>query len=348
VQAALIARLRDALTARYPMDFEASRTRIGGYIEDGLARLLALSAQSELSLSKIEACQAIAATNRRFQFIYGLPNSAGFGAAIGATIEPALFGETRPIVSEITALLNIFMTLLDGLLDEAPEVIAPEFDKLVELVARGSAGEHVGAIETTGDHPFVALCFAVARLWVRKVGEVAALDPRWRERFRHAVARSMVAEREASRSRFENGLPEGPDALLDRTRWPHWCQALVCEAGRRWPARFDRENFRKLIFQIGDYAAYLDDVCDYYIDCRAGQWNSVNLEVFRQSAVPATTPDSIRIHLLLDLADDEKMGRVVDAGVEGRASIERLIAELGAEPTLLNPLVADLTYAYLG
>jgi hypothetical protein len=129
------------------------------------------------------------------------------------------------------------MTVLDGLLDEAYEVIAPDLNLLVDLVVCGRGGEDIPA----GNHLFHALCFAIARFWVRKLNEIAPLDGEWRDRFQYAVERSMTAEHEACRSRFENGLPDHADALWDRTRWPRWCQALVCEAPHAWPSRFYHE-----------------------------------------------------------------------------------------------------------
>ncbi len=351
--------------------------RVADHLEQGLALLTVLGAQPELGEEKIERCRLLADEDGRLRFIYNLPASAGFGAAIGRTVERALFGKTRRSASVITALLNVFMTLLDGLLDEAYELIAPELAALRALVRSG--GRRRDAIfARPGRHPLAALCSSTAELWLRKVDELGRLwqagcDGQFSARhganepwacaaagdgrrasaafaFKEAALKALAAEFASRRARFDETVAPGAAVLFGRTRWPHYCQALACVIAHRAPSTTAAglAALRRFMFATADYAALLDDVCDYLEDCEALRWNTVSCALQRQKRLPVVEPAAVQTALVLRLTEKETEKFVIAKGLRLLDAIERAAAGLGVNPTEVFPLVADLTYVYLG
>jgi hypothetical protein len=158
----------------------------------------------------------------------------------------------------------------------------------------------------------------------------------------------MLAAEAAARAGFAFGLLTAPEILYGRTRWPHWCQALACVMPHGWPPDFDQDRFRELIFQLGDYAAWLDDVCDYVPDCRATVWNTISDSTFRRRALPDGVAEAIQARLLVALADQDVQDVVLARGLDLRRKIDQSIGQLRLDPDRLYPLIAALTHAYLG
>jgi hypothetical protein len=350
VHAGLLRRMGEALSAAYPIDAEWSRERIAGFLEDGMALLTSnrinLLGEPGLSMERIEACRLLAETDRRFRFIYRLPGSVGWGTAIGATIEASVHGESHDEVRSVTGLMNAFMTLVDGMLDEAPDIIAPHRDTLLDLVCEGAAGRDVGKRALPNDHPCNYACFLVGRLWIHGVN---ALDPlaHYRADLANAASRAMIDEYASCESRFDaNGIPSRA-SLYGRTGWPLWTQALASVSHSVWPEDYDYRAFRELIFRIGDFAAFLDDLRDYISDCSAGQWNTVSVEYFSRHSFACASADEIRERLLVALAEEEFTSGVVRMGCELRNKIADSIVASGIQPCPLNDLLSDLTFDYM-
>jgi hypothetical protein len=355
VHGELLARLRDTLAASFPVEPEGSPERIAGYLEDGLSLLTSHAFRIDnnvgLSMDRIEACRRLADQDARFRFIYRIPSSVGWGAAIGAAVERALYGETQDAVRTVTALLNSFMTFLDGLLDEAPDVLRPHRDRLLQLVRdgpNGSAGLN-GIIPE--DHPYTAMCFLIARLWIghfnrlRHPGQVSGL----RDEFLRAACRSMAVEYAVCDSGIGNPSPPSMNVLYGRTCWPLWTQSLAVMCQHEWPRDTDLLAFRDLIFRIGEFAAYLDDVRDYVSDCIAGQWNTASLAFYSRHPFPLEGTEDAQTYLLANLADESFAETVIQTGRDIRNSIEEQFHRLrGVDTDCLRPLLADLTYEYVG
>jgi len=349
----LLALLRDSVSARFSPDPEGSPERIAGYLEDGLSLLTSrgfrLDSEVGLSMESFEVCRRLADQDARFRFIYRLPSSVGWGAAIGAAIGRALYGETHDGVRVVTATLNAFMTFLDGLLDEAPDVFNPHRESLLQLVRDTELHNGTRNGSVPRDHPYNTMCFLIARLWIDHFNRLSppSQPGGLRNEFLCAALRSMAVEYSACDSRF-GGAPPSMDVLYGRTSWPLWTQALavMCQHGR--PADVDLGAFRKLIFRIGEYAAYLDDVRDYITDCAAAQWNTVSLAYYSRYPFPIDGAGVTQRQLLANLADDAFAEAVIQTGSELCDSIEECLVGLrGVDSDSLRPLLADLTYEYL-
>jgi len=350
VHAGVVHRLGEELSAKFPINAGRSRERIAGFLEEGMALLTSnqidLDGVPGLSMERIEACRLLAETDPRFRFIYRLPGSVGWGTAIGATIEASVHGDSREDVRAVTGLMNAFMTLVDGMLDEAPDVIAPHRPALLDLVRQGAAGSDVAGEALPDDHPCNYACFLVGRLWINGLGAVQPL-PAYRPELGDAARRAMVDEYASSTSRFDtNRLPDLAP-LYGRTRWPLWTQALASIAHADWPERYDYGAFRDLILRIGDFAAFLDDVRDYMTDCAIGQWNTVSAAYFRRHSFACSSVEEIKERLLIALAEDDFVSDMVTTGHEMRAGIEKAMAASRIEPGLMKDLISDLVFDYL-
>jgi hypothetical protein len=350
VHAGLLRQLSEAMSAGYPIDAARSRERIAGFLEDGMALLASnrinLEGEPGLSMERIEACRLLAETDARFRFIYRLPGSVGWGSAIGATIEESIHGNSREEVRAVTGLMNAFMTLVDGMLDEAQDVIAPHRNALLNLAWQGAAGSDIEGIALPDDHPCNYACFLVGRLWISGLHAVYPLAL-YRPELADTACRAMKAEYASSASRFTAAGAPDPAPLYGRTRWPLWIQALASISHTGWPERYDYGAFRNLILSIGDYAAFLDDVRDYITDCVAGQWNTISAPYFHRQSIACSSDEEIKERLLVALTEDDFTSDILRTGHELRAGIEMSMAASRVGPLLMNDLISDLTFEYL-
>lgn len=354
VHGELLARLRETLAASFPAKPEGSPERIAGYLEDGLSLLTShgfrIDGDVGLSMERIEACRRLADQDVRFRFIYRLPSSVGWGAAIGEAVEGALYGERHDAVRTVTALLNAFMTLLDGLLDEAPDVLQGHHEQLLQLVRDGPSGRAVLNGSIPEDNPYAAVCFLIARLWIRHFNQLRHPEQgsQLREEFLHAVSHSMTFEYAVCDFGIGNPSPPSLDALYGRTCWPLWTQCLAVMCQHEWPRHTDLSTFRDLIFCIGRLAAYLDDVRDYVSDCMAGKWNTASFAFYMRHPFSLEETEQTQTHLLANLADADFAEIVIQTVTGIRNSIEEQFHRLrGVDTSFLRPLVADLTYDYV-
>jgi hypothetical protein len=355
VHAELLTRVRESLAASFPAESEGSPERIAGYLEDGLSLLTShgfrIDSDVGLSMEHIEACRRLVDQDARFRFIYRLPSSVGWGAAIGEAVERALYGESQDAVRTVTALLNAFMTFLDGLLDETPEILRPHRNQLLQLVREGPNGGAAWNGCIPGDHPYNTMCFLIARLWIEHFNRLRHPDQTssLRDEFLHAACQSMTVEYDVCEYGMGNPSPPLMDAQYGRTCWPLWTQCLAVMCQHERPRYTDLPAFRDLVFRIGEYAAYLDDVRDYVSDCLAGQWNTVSVGFYSRYPFPLEGTESARTRLLANLADESFAETVIQTGRRIRNSIEEQFQRIrGVDIACLRPLLADLTYEYVG
>jgi hypothetical protein len=322
---------------------------VENYTEDGLGLLFSLSSEPEFANDRLEDCRLLAQQDGRFAFIYSFPRSAGFGAAIGATVQTALYGEFDNSATIVTALLNVFMTLLDGVLDNAPEVLSPHLDGLLAMVCDGASGGEISETEAPSDHPYNTLCFLAAKLWIRKLREagVGLGSSETGKAIAGAIRSAMLAEYANSRARFAKGKEVSAEALYGRCRWPVWVQVLACVGRRGWPAGVASNACQEFIFRVADYTSHLDDFCDFVADCRSRQWNTISYQLWQRDRFPFSWPDQLQRQLLIRLADNQVVGHMIQQGIECREAVAGGMAALALPEGGFDPLLADLTYAYL-
>jgi hypothetical protein len=335
-QASIVADVRQALDRHYPDDHARARNRAAAHLETGLTLLIQWMEQDAFDGIDLEQCRALSATRPGLSFVYNLPNSVGFGAAIGGTLEEALFGNELADTRELTALLQAFMTMLDGLLDESPELMANSWTPLLETIE-----DPDGAVDRHDAHPFVSLCFSIARKWSRAVR--TSPRARFRSTFLSAAREAMSAEYVASATTLRTGSPPTFEGLYGRTRWPHWTQGIACLLYRDPPADFDIATYRNLIFQIADYVAFLDDVRDYVDDYDAGRWNTVMADLYHEK--PFASGQEWR--LLVHLGDERFARRAVETALSLRGAIGNAVARAGLPSERILTLVGDMSHVSL-
>jgi hypothetical protein len=350
VHAQLLAKVRETLWARHPVDEACSDARIAASVRRGFATLAARGfaegAAGEGLVDLVERCRRLADSDPRFRFIYRLPGSVGWGVAIGDTMSQALGCAGAEVACAVTGLMNAFMTLLDGLLDETPEIIAPHRAALAALVVDGLSGAtDIRSAPSPTDHPFNQLSFEVARLWLSQCA-----DPRRPKALSAALAgavrEAMRAEYESADAGFNSAAPNLA-ALYGRTRWPLYAQTLATVRDGADLSGHELTILHRAIFRIADFAAWLDDVRDYVDDCRAERWNTVSSALFRSRGFDRASVDDTAALLLTPLAEDGFATMLIDSGCAMRARIDEALEAASFDVAGMRALVADVTYDYL-
>jgi hypothetical protein len=229
----LLSTIREAVRQRRPGWLESSPMRISNQTEEGLQTLLGLAEEHPSTASVLDECQSLADRERRFAFLYRLPDSCGFGLSIGRTLEQALNLPERPGTSEVTALLHIFMTLLDGLIDQAPECFGVRPDTFWGWIEAMLENNLTGAVVGRSlSHPLARMVWEIAKLWTVKARILAEQDTgkaRWRS-FCQAVMTSLRVEGKTSTLTFAL-TPASTDfrksLLWDETRYTLDTSAFV-------------------------------------------------------------------------------------------------------------------------
>lgn len=345
--------INESMDQRSPGWSAASADRLAAQTQEGFRFLIGLAKDLPASTTLLEECRALADRDRRFNFISGLPDSCGFGLRIARTLEHVLGLRENTGVGEVAALLHLFMTLLDGLIDHAPEALQPspvEFCRALETRLkhlRPPADSISGLC-----HPLAHITREICGLWESKVRQLVQ-KPSHRpglHDFHEAVTTSLRVELATSMVTFDHapsdqGFDEG--CLWGRTRYPHWAQALVPLLGSACPAHFSLAKYRRFIFAVGDYAAWLDDVRDILEDIQSGHWNTVTVYLYHSRPFDCSSPTMVKNKLLGRLGENDVGGRITERVFQHLAEIRKAAKACGLRVAELEPLLADLTFVYL-
>lgn len=128
------------------------------------------------------SCYALAEQDKRFAFCHALPRSAFFGESLVVSGYRAVVGGESPeAAKEAGRLLNIFITTLDGLCDEAPDLLPDIIPATNDMLA---SFPEASTIRPEVKHPVVRLIY--------EAGASAASI--LRERLRQSGARRLEAK----------------------------------------------------------------------------------------------------------------------------------------------------------
>ena len=94
--------------------------------EAGLETLQELFFAAGVSQRDMDRCQALADADARFEFLHWLPHAATVGGAAGDATEKPIFGSCSGEPRGLASLIQLFTLILDGLIDEAPDILAPD------------------------------------------------------------------------------------------------------------------------------------------------------------------------------------------------------------------------------
>ena len=282
----------------------------GRSFREALARVRALLGRLDeegvwWQRGRMAACEALSATEPRFRFCRAFPRSALFGETLVASAYRAVVGDTPPEEAcRAAQFVNLFVTALDGMCDEAPDLLSQIVPAASDLFARFPEPP---VVQPTGQHPVVWLAFEVGVSATRILHDRLRSHPQpgpMGRRLTNAVRTAYAAEleslklqsRSALRSLAEDLGEDRPSdearlVIEERTR----LSAKAFNASLQMAALFadaDEETatgLEELADQLGAFFGWVDDVVDLGSDHLQGQPNMAAAALRRASCDLGTT-----------------------------------------------------------
>lgn len=327
--------------------------RMAAYAGSGLAAMHRIVAAASIENGRLEACLALADADPKLAFLANIPGAALLAAARGKALEQAIFASGSEAVEELALLMSVFTNLLDGLVDEAPEYLAPDLPALVEIMAdrEWARTGQPPVLEVKRRHPVVALLLDVAVEIISRV--VTAVpwhaDADLRVRFSAAAGEAFSAE-SASADYALVGPPADPAGYRAALRaksvaWA-WVTALVPLCTRGWPSSLDPSAYRHFVTTLGVFGGWVDDIADLDRDLRAQRWSDVLLDVAEWLGPRASKTD-LRTSLVNALGDGGLRRSLVRTGTSLYQSARESAAAAGLDLAPLQPVLCDLTQEWL-
>ncbi len=296
----------------------------------------------------LDDCRQLARTDPRCRFVESLPRSVAFGHAMGAALaERWTGGAGSRRAAEATALMNGFITLLDGLIDEIPDELAPA--RVLDLLDGLSSPLDRGLPPLFTDHrshPIVRLVGAMAERWRRMVNQNHSVHV---DCFERAVERALTAERLSRRLTVPESEAwsrrELVDAAIGRSVAPVTAVALAVPCLSDSQEAFDLDAYVRIVEAIGAYLGWLDDVRDIVEDFANGRWNAVSLRLVTDDQKTSAGNDHDLLFQAIALKLDDKQSDLVEHGV---SLYRRIVAESGACTSHgMRALLDDLAISWL-
>lgn len=313
--------------------------------------LVASMASVGMGDAELAACWEAYDADPRLRFLYNLPSAAVFGDELGRAFEAAAFGSQSAASGELAAMLNLFVTVGDGLVDETPELVQGERDVLVGLASGVLDEGRIGSLEQK--HPVVALAYRLVVAWRRRLdacgGPSRGGAPR--EVFLRACAHALAAEFTSADLELHGAFPVGAlrASLREKSTRPMWTIALAPLCLRGWPRGQSREHLREAALHLGEYFGWVDDICDLKDDLAAGRWSDALLHLADgcPSIQGVQEAEGRRAALIEALTDDRAQE---DLAATGQRLWHRFLERARLLPGDAGPLLelaVDATEAWL-
>jgi hypothetical protein len=349
----LLARARGIVDSSFPATTVGAEDRAFQRLETALLDLSVLLRDDCNGQVTVEACLEAAESDERLAFVNNLPASAAFGGALGSALEGALYGSTSAEVRQLTALLNIFVTLLDGLVDEAPELLERDVElfNLLHQPELAYVNDRLDA--SSGDHPVTDLLRSVLRSWVSRSQEGQGWigNRAVRAAYGDAVVAALNAEFRSQREQLISSVPVEIDAMRallgNKATTAIWVIALAPMTLRGFPSSLDQRSYSAAMKSCGAYFGWIDDVRDVRRDLNARRWNHVLLDIWDRVGRPPVDAVDFQWTLLAALAFDDNAAHVLISGERMlRRALENL-ERLHAKDSELRTLIADASREWL-
>lgn len=263
----------------YPQRSAERATRLAGNYEAGLALLWELLREDAVDGSLLSSCWELATSDPAFAYLHNVPWSAAFGTGAALAIQRSWgLGESAPAAS-ITTLINVSITLLDGLIDEAPQLFDRNRRVIEGLLFGGLDYREIASrSRAESDHPAVSLTLWALGAWINRVrGSPAWNSPGYRRDFSQAVRDAYEAEISWAAVQSIDG-PVDPaecaERLNNKSANAIWLTAVGALSATGL-ADSARAEFRGEMHLLGHYFGWIDDVSDLLNDLQAGRWNQV-------------------------------------------------------------------------
>lgn len=320
----------------------------------GVQTMQAILESAGISDDDLNLCLGLAGHDANFGFLKWLSHSAALGAAAGEAAEAALFGNTNKASAELAAIVQMSTLLLDGLIDDAPEVFPPhERAGLFGPLRRwlGPDPMPVSASAATAEHPVVTLLYKGAAEWARRIqgSEAWSGDESVRVEVWSAVEAALRAENNGTRAIFHGmsgqlHVEQCRTAIRDKSVAPVWVSALMPICVRGWPKGFDRHAYRDAVEAMGTFVGWMDDIDDLLLDLEEGFWSDALLDVYLCAGEPPSGPQEAFVRRLAEtLALQSTRISLAEKGVTLYKGLVLAFEETGFDGGPILQLIDDVS-----
>jgi hypothetical protein len=309
--------------------------------------LSALLSETGVSEAEWAECEALAESDDRFAFLGGLAHSTAIAVEAANALEISLCGHAEKLGPRIVAPLQAFIRVLDGLVDDVPEIFSSQKENILSLVQFGLSETNIRNVrkEDECNHIVIDLLYKIALTWTGVVRSTPGFsDPSIRAIFLQAVDKAMRAEY-FNANCIIDGYPSNVEALRDSVRAKSanvaWVIALIPIMVRGWPLDLDRNKYHHVAKLFGTYVGWVDDICDVLEDLDQDRWSDVLLELYSFSCKSTmVSPAVTKYELSKLLKNDDCRAHLVEIGVAHQAAFFDMLIEIGADPVPMAKLVA--------
>jgi hypothetical protein len=309
--------------------------------------LSALLSETGVSGAEWAECYALVESDNRFAFLGGLAHSTAVAIEAANSLELSLFGNAEELGPCIVAPLQAFIRVLDGLVDDVPEIFSSQKENILTLVQFGLGETNIRNVrkEDECNHIVIDLLYKIALTWTGVVRSTPGFsDPSIRAIFLQAVDKAMRAEY-FNANCIIDGYPSNIEALRDSVRAKSadvaWVIALIPILVRGWPLDLDRNEYHSVANLFGTYVGWVDDICDVLEDLDQGRWSDVLLELYSFSCKSTMgSPAATKYEFSELLKNDDCRAHLVKIGVAHQVAFFDMLVEIGADPMPIAKLVA--------
>ena len=172
-----------------------------------------------------------------------------------------------------------------------------------------------------------------------------------RETFANAVETGFVAEIESSKQQPMHGAHIDHrvfrSTINKKSEYAVWIAGLSPILAHGWPRTIDRDRYRELMFAVGRYLGWIDDIRDVRSDIDACQWSNVLIEIAGSLRCPSDSTLSTLQHALLSaLACDQTTAGLVKIGVQLYDEVAEDLEAIDINQLPLLLMLADSTHAW--
>lgn len=353
----LVRRQLLAISNRTPRPFGGNPERMTRRAEDGVETLRNVLSAAGVSQQDFDNCRTLADADARFDFLHWLPHAAAVGGAAGDAIEEAIFGSCTGEPRAIASLMQLFALVLDGLIDEAPDILAPERATLFDIMIRGWEPDYKALTrrQINNKHPVVSLLYKIALECIKLVRQTQGWSSQAsvREELPAAVKAALQSEFSGTPSIYDVGNGRASieccrKAIMAKSANALWVLALAPICARGWPDNLDPHLYRRYAHRFGAYIGWIDDIEDLLVDLSAGRWSLVSVDLYVYSGQPKGLAPAELISRLTDtLGFEDVRQRLINTGLEHYEELVRRLdeTEINKQPVL--QLINDTTAAGL-
>ena len=353
----LVRRQLIAINDRTSQPIGGQTERMSRRANDGLETLQNVLAGAGVTQEDRDSCRALADADARFEFLNWLPHAATVGGAAGDATEQAIFGSCSGEPRAIASLIQLFSLMLDGLLDEAPDILAPERATLFDIMIRGWDPDYEAPTRQQIDskHAAVSLLYKIALEWIRLVRRTQGWcsEASVREELPAAVKAALQSEFTNTASMYDVGagrasIEDCRKVIMARSANAVWVSALAPICARGWPDNLDRRRYRRCAYLLGGYIGWIDDIEDLLVDLSAGRWSLVSADLYVYSGQPKSlAPAELIGRLTETLGFEDVRQRLIKTGLEHYDELVRGLDAIEIDNRPILQLVEDATAGLL-